>query len=653
MNHFLLFDAVVLSYFFLVGHTPFLILNPREITSPWGKIAASLLYGTAILCLGAAYVVWIGAPVRTLNWIGLSLALSSLVILIRKLYRGRDGFDLRVSLKRLPSVVFVALSCVLAAEAFLLPSLSSDGTFSTPIHLGVDAAGYGVTASYLVTWNGRDSLEADLLRETGTEDLAAAKSKNDDSLNFQIEVASEFILKALRWSYPTLIASVTELLGFDSVYRPLFRSLFPSVVSLFLLVFCFSRKFTKGFLFPTAVASSVLFNCNLLNLALQGQYAHVVSAPLFLYLLYSVLEHRQCLDRFPRYKSRRIAGLALITGALMVLYNEAIVVFAIFTGLVIVLDLILFKTFPSRSLLVFIVTFSAAGLILAWPITAQWLFFLKKHLINIKIAGWWQPHWANPAEIFGMGNIYSEFAIHELMRDPVYYAFSIFFSLMLCAILFFTWKESKTIYDWSMIGAAIIFPVTVFVKTFFFERIHNYQYMKAYAMVLPFLASTLYLCTVNLIPRNIFAKQFKACLIGSMFGLVLFNGGMYLYKAVNDRYLARQSFYQALQALDKLRGYAVWVYHADNRTFLFGATDNFHWLNRSATRSAANHRNEKIAILFYKDHPNPKPTLNIPSSRVLFENDLVKMIDSSRYVKEFLDDQNLFVDMNRLATFIE
>ena len=572
---------------------------------------------------------------------------------MRRIYQARGG-GLKRILKRPLSQVFVIVSCFLAAEAFLLPSLFDDGTFSTPIHFGVDAAGYGVTASYLVTWNGRNGLESDLLRETDTADLAAAKSKNDNSLNFQIEVASEFILKALRWSYPTLIASITELFGFDSVYRALFRSLLPSVVSAFLLVFCISQRFTKGFLFPTLIASSVLMNCNLLNLALQGQYAQVVSAPLFLYLLYSVMEYRESPERFVQHDSRRIGGLALTTGALMVLYNEAIVVFVIFVCLVVTLDLILFKTFPPRSLPVHIVTFCAVGFILAWPITVQWLFFLKKHLINIKIAGWWQPHWANAAEIFGMGNIYSEFAIEELTREPISFALSIFLSIMLCAILFFTWKETKTAYDWPMIGAAIIFPLTVFIKTFFFERIHNYQYMKSYTMFLPFLAPFIFLCAINLIPKTLFAKRLKACLLATMFGLVLFNGSTYLHKAINDRYLATESFYQALQALNGMDGYAVWVHHPEIKTFLFGGTENFLWLNRNTIRSVKTHRNEKIALLFYKDQPNaPKLRFNAPPPHDLFENDLVKIIDTSRHVKDFLDDQSLYVDMKHLTTFFD
>lgn len=653
MNHFLVFDVVLFSYFFLVGYLPSLILSPSCIANPYSRTAASLLYGTSILCLGAAYVVWTGAPVYTLTWLGFFLALCSLFIILIKIYRGKKQFNLKAMITPLPSVAFVFLSCFLTAEAFLLPSLSDDGMFSTPIHLGVDAAGYGITASYMVSWNGRESLGKDLLRETGTDNLASAKSMNSDSLSLQIEVASEFILKALRWSYPTLIASITELFGFDSVYRVLFRSLLPSIVCIFLLVFCFSREFTKGLFFPTMIAASVLLNCNLLNLALQGQYAQVVSAPLFLSLLYTVLRYRQYPEYFIGQSVRQTGHAALVIGALMVLYNEAIVVFAIFICLVIVLDLILLKKFPSRSFLFFIVSF-AVGLIVAWPITVQWAFFLSKHLINIKIAGWWQPHWANPAEILGLGNIYSEFAMHELMREPTPYASSIFWSLMFCAILFFTWKEGRTMYDWSMIGAAITFPLTVLVKTFFIERIHNYQYMKSYTMFLPFLISCIFLCVVNLIPKDIYAKRIKACMLGCIFGLIFYNGATYLYKSINDRFLAKESFYQALQALNGIGGYAVWVHHPEIRTFLFGGIENFLWLNRDTIRSAKTHNNEKIALLFYKDQPNAlKLRFNAPPPHDLFENDLVKIIDTTRHLKDFLDDQSLYVDMKHLTTFFD
>ncbi len=651
MKYFLVFDFVLLVYVYLTGYALFFFIRPKWISNLWGGILGPPLYGLAILCVGAGYVVWMGAPVRALNWLGLGLGLSSLILLIN-----RGGLKPGLPCKARVPVIMVGLACLFSAEAFLLPSLSRDGTFSTPIHLGVDAAGYGITADYLTTWKGRDSLGKELLYETGLENLEVAKSRNSESLNFKVEVASEFILKARRWSYPALTASLTELFGFDSVYRVLFRALFPSVVVTFLLAFWFARDFSKGFLAPILIAACVLLNCNFLNLALEGQYAQVLSAPLFLFLLLTVVKQRQSTEPFSlRSLGQASLSPALIIGALMVLYNEMVFVFGIFIVLVILLDFIMLHKGPASSFVVFVATFTVIGLIIAWPLTIEWIGFLSKHLVNIRIAGWWQPHWANPAEIVGAANIYSEFSIHEVARQLAPFTASIFISILLCALGFFSWREGKKIYDWPIICASVLFPLIVFIKTFIFESIHNYQYMKSYTMFLPFLTLWTFVLLLNLTPRNSFGRQLKACFLACMFGLVLLNGLSYLYNATKDRYLAQESFHESIQALDKLRGHAIWVHRADNRTFLFGADrTDFIWLNRDFARLVGHHGNDRIAVLIFRDQPNSlKRELLAPSGQILFENDLLKIIDTPLHVKDFADDRGISIDMHRLNEFAE
>ena len=655
MKYFLVFDFVFFGYLYLVGYALFFFIRPKWISNLWGGIWGPPLYGLAILCVGAGYVVGMGAPVRALNWLGLGLALSSLILLIN-----RGGLKPGLPRKARVPVIMVGLACLLSAEAFLLPTLSRDGTFSAPFHLGVDVAGYGITANYLTTWNNRDSLEKELLYETGLENLEAAKLRNGESLNCKVEVASEFILKSHRWAYPALTAALTELFGFDSVYRVLCRALFPSVVVTFLLIFWFARDFSKGFLAPILIAACVLLNCNFLNVALEGQYAQVLSAPLFLFLLFTVVKQRQSAEPFSvRNLVQTSLSPALIIGALMVLYNEIVFVFGIFIVLVILLDFIMLHKGPAFSFIVFVATFTVVGLIIAWPLTIEWVGFLGKQLVGIRIGGFWQPHWANPAEIIGAANIYSEFSIFELARQPAPFTASIFISILLCALGFFSWREGKKIYDWPIICAGGLFPLIIFVKTFLFESILNYQYMKSYTMFLPFLTLWTFVFILNLTPRDSFGRQFKACFLACMFGLVLLNGLSYLYNGTKVRYLAQESFHESIQALDKLRDHAIWARQSDgfmiNRPFLFGASrTGFIWLNKGAVRLVGHHGNDRIAVLLFRDQPNSlKRELLAPSGQMLFENDLLEIIDTTLHVKDVTDNRGISIDMDRLNKLAE
>lgn len=589
-NSTVLVTTFVFLYF--VGFT-FYFLTPA-----WVKQGASWLLlppvlGLTTLSLFIPYFVMFMTSIDSLKMIGGALFLLGVALVVFGARRlGGKGLKAALLSSRyevLAGGFTIAMVCLLG--------LNPQGKLSTMYLNGVDVAGYSVTADYLRNWKGYEDLEKNLIRDTNIEDITAAKVANDTAINNQVTIASEFILRAFRWSYSVLLSFLTELLGLDSVYRLNYVILALAFGGLFAVSALLVRQLApESKYLPLWASLCVVFNANFLNVLVQGQYAQVVTAPIFLLLLLIVLR-----DRMGQALSRRdLLMFAAIIGSLMPMYNEMVFTFVVFFCILCGLD---FLSRDFRGIYRACLKIAPAlllGMLLAAPVTFRWIGFLNKHLRNVRVGGWPQPHWATPAEFFGLANIYNNrFTVMEVRREFLTYSLALFatFVLVPALVLIFLRAPRKVSL---LLLVPFVFVGLIFVKTRYIEQIHSYQYMKAYTFFLPIMVIAMIVGTWRFLRENPSSAIGHRAIAAVAIAAILFSGAQYFTQAKEKGYTITEPYFSLRQESELFQNSLTWMHARDITPIMLLGIAPIRWVNMGHKRSLHNDQDSPINYLVDK-----------------------------------------------------
>src|SRR3972149_5480171 len=213
---------LILSYLILsfLGIGIFALITPDSFKKPYLYVLVSPGFGFFLLVIVGSWVI---ATNTAITW---TMILSLLMATgLNMFVLGRSIIRRKISFKGFRLVKNTFLKVLLAGVLLLgvlfliiLPGVR-EGNLTTPLRIGPDSIGYAGAAQTLVEGGTLSSIAADLKAVTGKEDLEEAKKANFQLLRFDLHCSSEFLLKALRWGYPTILANMTWATGLDSVYR--------------------------------------------------------------------------------------------------------------------------------------------------------------------------------------------------------------------------------------------------------------------------------------------------------------------------------------------------------------------------------------------------------------------------------------------------
>ncbi len=500
--------AAIYIYSFLTGLGLFLLLTPSFFRRhSFGAILVPAL-GLVQLTIASAYLIFLS--VSAIDALYVSMAVGGLTLIAaafkdKSILRYDIAGRLRAIVKLPPAdmaPVFVTIMCFAALLGVVMAPVIRAGMPTTPYRIGIDQVGYAETSQYLLEGGTLAKIRETLLTRLHTSDIVKAKAQNIRALNFQTYVDSEFLLKASRWGYPGAVAALTFLTNSSHVYRIEFLLDVFSYAMLLGLSFLMLQEY---FLLPRGVSlwitAALALNCNILNVYYEGQLTQVFMLPYFTMALLLYLYARRFAGE-TRLRllvsgdaGRSLLLLGLVVAFMFSAYNEALVLLLAFIVLASMLDLPFYRTFRWRALLYALVGV-AAGFVLVFPFSYNWLFYTIANLRGLATAGFWQPHWASFAEILGLMNMYNLPRIPPIAGIGVGYilmdrtalnlVLSIVLSVVLAAAFLFFVLRRHTV-DRSFWLAPCVIILAAYLKMKYLDHILNYPYFKIYTMLAPLL----------------------------------------------------------------------------------------------------------------------------------------------------------------------
>ena len=626
---------LILSY---LGFGIFALISPDSFKKPYLYALVSPGFGFFLLVIIGS---WVMAADKAITWtMILSLLMATglnIFVLWRAIIRSKKSFKpRRIANKTLLRVLSTGILVLGILLLIILPG-AREGHLTTPLRIGPDSTGYAGAAQTLVEGGTLSSIAADLKAATGEEDLEEAKNANFQLLRFDLHTSSEFLLKALRWGYPTVLANMTWVIGLDSVYRLDFVLLVFSWAMLLGLAYYACRVVIKARWYICWLLTAALaLNCNLLNIYYEGSYAEVMATPVIFMLLlylYKIRENNTLKNKLDWIK--QVIFVGFLCAALLSIWTEAFIILVIVCFIILVLDLLFVH--KTQMTWVFVFGFGAlVAFILVAPLTWSLILFYKNnlfvHLGNIAQGGWWQPQWATLPEIMGWTNIYAHGSQPALVQRNTIEVIIAFFGSILVVVAAVRYLFSNHKYLRSFWLGSIIFIVFIFLKTGFLDNTINYQYYKAYTMFLPVIFVFVYAAIFYLI--RIINSRWRYALYGIValsIGVTAFSGVSYVKKFHQESNYFTEEFFLFRQESELLSNYVLMMpFGSDYPQYVhwsqLAATVKMNWCNFYFSRT-------------YKKQLIKEPYLEKPVAIIFFGDELKQFSSNSEDIvysgKEF------------------
>ncbi len=368
------------------------------------------------------------------------------------------------------------------------------GELTLPYRIGIDPVGYASCARFFFKGGTYDSILAKILSNKSGLDLIQSYISNKSELNYNLFVASDFIIGSVRWGLSSLFASLALLLGLDSPIPVVYPILALFMGQIFSQVYRFILEVIRVNRSIAIMGSyAVTLNPNILNLLHEGSWGQLVAISALLFgFRYSaaalapsaeeVLSKN--LERI-KIKSYDAVLMTFIMSSLLPVYNEGWIVGGFVLGLGILITSFVYRfsiKVPIKTGMPFVYS-----LLFMSPFVYKWLKVIGLRFTSLTIGGWPQPVWAMPSEILGLSDIY--YKVRDMVghqRAPLSFIYSIVLSSFLVGVLLWWLKVSKNKLKYLFVGV-FIFIFTIYFKTQHLDKIHSYQYMKAYCFFVPIL----------------------------------------------------------------------------------------------------------------------------------------------------------------------
>lgn len=653
--------TAILIYLYLLlaylGIGIFALITPASFKKPYLYALVSPGFGFCLLAIVGSWVIAANVTVTWAMIVSLLIATGlNLVILLRASIRRKVSIaHFRPAKNEVFKTLLNAVLLLGVLIVIILPGIRQ-GTFTTPLRMGPDAIGYAGAAQALADGKTLSTIAEDLKAETGEEDLAKAKEANFRLLRFDLHCSSEFLLKALRWGYPTILANMTWVTGLDSVYRLDFVLLIFSWAMLLGLAYYACRSIIQApWYICSLLAAALALNCNLLNAYYEGSYAQVMATPILFMLLLHLYDLRQN-SPFENGSGRvkQVVLVGFLCAGLLSIWNEAFILLGIVCFIVLVLDLLLLR----RTQKIWMTVFGAGALLafcLAAPLTLNLILMVKSnlftHLQSISVGGWWQPQWATPPEIMGWLNIYAHGSQASILPRNALEVVSVFVGslLILAAAEYYILSNRKL--DRAFWLAPVIFVLLIYAKCMFKDRFNNYQYYKAYTAFLPVIFIFTYAAFFYLM--RMVNSRLKYVLYGGIVLIIfvtVFGGLSYIQKYRRDSLYFTEQMSDLQKHSEILNNYVLMTPFEghDLPCMLMASTVKMNWYNFWYEQAYKGklikepYLEMRVAIILFED--DPKQSF-VNGDDVIYSGKEFQIVKTPYRLKDRLDENgNVVID---------
>ena len=654
-------NILILIYLYLVlvylGIGIFALITPDFFKKPYLYALVAPGFGFCLLAIVGSWVIAANIAITWTMILSLIIAtgLNSFVLLRANIREKISFTQFRPAKSTILKVLLNSILLLGILFLIILPGIRG-GNFTTPLRTGPDAIGYAGAAQALADGGTLSSIAEDLKAATGKENLQEAEKANSQLLRFDLHCSSEFLLKALRWGYPTILANMTWVTGLDSVYRLDFVLLIFSWAMLFGLAYYASRSIIKArWYICSLLAAALALNCNLLNTYYEGSYAQVMATPILFMLLlylYDLRKNNTFQNRSGQIK--QVVFVGFLCAGLISIWNEAFILLGIVCFIILVLDLLVVRRMQKIWMIVF-----GAGALLAFclvaPLTLNLILMIKSHLFthlrNISVGGWWQPQWATPPEIMGWLNIYAHGSQAYILPRNSLEVVSVFLGslLILAAAEYYIFSNRKL--DRAFWLAPVIFVLLVYAKCMFWDRFNNYQCYKAYTAFLPVVFVFIYAAFFHM------ARMVKPRLKYVLYGIIVltifvtaFGGVSYIEKYYHDSRYFTEDMFDLQKHSELLSNYVLMTPFEghDLPCILMASTVKMNWYNFWYEQAYKGklikepYLEMRVAIVLFED--DPKQTF-VNGDDVIYSGKEFQIVKTPYRLKDRLDENgNVVID---------
>ncbi len=661
---------LIYAFLFFTGYGLHLFLTPPFLNKKYLTFLLVPSLGYAQMAILSLYGLALAIHLETIVQVSIGLSIATLVIfiLLQRYFLKNTVKNQNTScqsychtilqksifplpLRHVKAYIKLIWSKVLIFLLLLLIILSpviKAGFPTTPYRHGIDVLGYSQSAEYLFEGHTVRQLKHTVRNLLNDSNLYRARKNIYKTMSYNTIINFEFFLFDHRWGFPAITAELTKVVKASHVFNIVFLLLIFNYALLIGLSYFLMRQLLKipGYIaFWASVALAL--NCNLLNLTYEGQYAEIFIEPYFILLLIIFLifkryteedafKHKLNLFRSPKLL-QTILFASVILAAFYVIYSWAIFTILLFIGLIFIVDFVLTKKFNLRLFYLTGVT-GVFGLIWICPFALKWFINMLSIIPNLKAAGFPQPHWASFLEILGIFDIYSHLRVAEYTiqsRSIWWSAILIIVStLFLISIFRYLWKEKRS--DIAFWVTPLLFIFLIFLKTMYFEKTFNYQYMKVYTMCLPFVfglsTAVLYF---RIFPKNKYSQFFKVFLLLA----VMFNGIAYLNQYMEQGSYITKSMIDLHQknVTDALDDGVVYTLNtAGLSSNMMAAVIPMNWLNYSFAPQQGPQYFGKTVYLIYDKTQVPCGNCIIARNPngILYENPQYIIVNTHRHLEQ-------------------
>ena len=375
----LLLSQAFALLFVIVG-LPFsyLILKPenQKTVDAVQRISVACALGVAIPLVTCSTIMSLGGWWTFCICVNITIWIASIVVLIRTNWFEGQEAALKNAIRMDSKAVCLLLALVACSAILISASKPNDAIIG--VRIGIDSALYADGAQMLLENNGARGFEA----------ISAATTTIFGPAAF---------LSHLRWGVPVLLAVVTKLFALDHSYL----SVIPLLALLHGLSGLIAVSLCKRLLLPTHTAifggMAVATNYVFINLAIEGQWAQLMSIPFFLLFVSLESEKNKKFD-----PSLLGASLMLVAGTLF--YGEMTPIFLFMYFFILAKKLWLN---PLR-ISVYQITRSLVLIMLTGVMIFPYIIKYIAHLGGLSLeVGYATPHWMNGSELLGIGSIWT------------------------------------------------------------------------------------------------------------------------------------------------------------------------------------------------------------------------------------------------------
>jgi len=640
--------GIIYLYLFFIGIGIYFLFTPEFLKkSPmFGYLPVG--YGLLILSIINVYVISMDLDI--IYSFGLSLIIGIAMLVLSLIYRIDSMVMAAKALRQLNAeAIKTFFSVILLLLIVLSPILGSDIP-TTPCRIDIDATGYATTAQFLLEGGTVKTAARDILFQVDTQNIDTALNLKDTALKFNSNVVADFLFIAGVKSVTGIISLFAFITQSDNVYKVQFLSLCIS----YMLIFGFVYYTTNHLLRLSDVTAfmlsiAIVLNNNLLNIYYEGMYAQFFYTPFLFFMLsgYYYLRQKNDMDGFSISKEhvQTVIFFAFIFAGIMSSHHIAGLVFIAFFLVTIILDII-FRKEIKHSAIISIAISIILGFLIIFPHSLHLVgHYLGKLKWIINVSGFWQPHWASPAEILGIFNLYTpeytQSAPRLLVRSELDFYCNVIVSIAIFLFILIYLVKKKDI-DQSFWLAAPVFVFLIFIKAYYLDHANNYTYMKAYTILLPLL---LILCYKAIDFQSNTATSILSYVASSikyvMLLVIILNGVLYIHQYSHQSKIVTSDMFKLYEYNKDNKNifdsYVLITNKGEMDEFMIVPLIPFHWLNQGIYKNPKPHLDKKVALFVRKIDSIHESVINKYRDRIVYENASFVIIDTNKYLKESYD----------------